>query len=214
MANLFMKLKNTVMADLHEAIDQKERKNPIAMLNEYLRQCEKETEKVRDLVERQHALKDEFVREYNQAKEMAEKRKYQADIAAKAGELALQEFAEREHLHFSDRAIRLEGAMEQAARQLAELEARYEEMKHKLKDMNIRRLELMGRENISRANHRINQVVEAGELKSDNRFRDIETYLDNVENEVNSSYFRNTIDARIAQLEKEFKNQDSQQNAN
>ncbi|CEG25622.1 PspA/IM30 family protein [Bacillus sp. B-jedd] len=213
MANLFTKLKDTIMADLNEVLDKKERNNPIGMLNEYLRQCEKETEKVAKLVERQHALKEEFTREYRQAKEMAEKRKHQADIAAKAGESALQEFAEREHLHFADRAIRLESAMEQAARQLDELEARYEEMKHKLKDMKIRRLELMGRENMSRANHQINQVVEAGEMKSADRFREIESYLDNIENEVNTSYIRNTIDSRIAQLEKDLNNQESRQDA-
>ncbi|WP_409273619.1 PspA/IM30 family protein [Neobacillus sp. SCS-31] len=213
MANLFTKLKNTVMADLHEALDQKERKNPIAMLNEHLRQCEKETEKVRKLVERQHALKEEFSREYHLAKDMASKRKHQADVASKAGELGLQEFAEREYVQYSERAARLEEAIAHATRQHNELEAKYEEMKHKLKDMNIRRLELMGRENMSRANHRISQVVESGELKSENRFREIETYLDTIEHEANNNYIRSTIDARIAQLEKQMKEQEGQQNA-
>ncbi|WP_043931318.1 PspA/IM30 family protein [Bacillus sp. EB01] len=208
MANLFTKLKNTVMADLHEALDQKERQNPVAMLNEYLRQCEKETEKVRNLVERQHALKEEFTREYHLAKEMAEKRSSQADVANLAGEQELYEFANREQMQYTERAVRLEEAIALASRQLNELEAKYEEMKHKLKDMNLRRLELMGRENMSRANHRINQVVDTGEIKSANKFREIESYLDNLEHEVNSSYFRNTIDARIAQLEKDMKSKE------
>lgn len=201
------------MADLHEVLDQKERKNPIAMLNEYLRQCEKETEKVRKLVERQHALKEEFTRENHLAKDMAAKRKHQADVASKAGELNLQEFAEKEYLQYSERASRLEEAIAHATRQHDELEAKYEEMKHKLKDMNIRRLELMGRENMSRANHRISQVVESGEMKSENRFRDIETYLDNIEHEANNNYIRSTIDSRIAKLEKQLKDQEGQQNA-
>ncbi|WP_059172465.1 PspA/IM30 family protein [Bacillus sp. FJAT-27445] len=213
MANLFTKLKNTVMADLHEALDQKEMKNPIAMLNEYLRQCEKETEKVRKLIERQYSLKEEFTREYHLAKEMAEKRKHQADVASQAGEHGLQEFAEREYLQYSERATRLEEAIAHAARQHDELEARYEDMKHKLKDMNIRRLELMGRENMNRANHRISQVVESGEMKSANRFQEIETYLDTIEQKSNNNYIRSTIDARIAQLEKQLKNQDGQQSA-
>ena len=42
--------------------------------------------------------------------------------------------------------------MVQSDKQLVELEQKYEEMKDKLKkDMNIRRLELMGRENVTRA---------------------------------------------------------------
>ena len=67
MANLFSRIKNTVLADLHDALDHKEQKNPIALLNQYLRECEQETEKVRKLLERQYQLKDEFTREYRQA---------------------------------------------------------------------------------------------------------------------------------------------------
>jgi len=66
MTNLFTRIKNTITADLHEALDQKENKNPIAMLNQYLRECEQETEKVRKLLQRQYTLKDEFTREYHQ----------------------------------------------------------------------------------------------------------------------------------------------------
>ena len=84
MTNLFTRFKNTILADLHGALDQKEQKNPIALLNQYLRECEQETEKVRKLVERQYRLKDEFTREYNQASELAAKRKSQADIAITA----------------------------------------------------------------------------------------------------------------------------------
>ena len=57
MANLFSRIKNTVLADLHEALDHKEQKNPIALLNQYLRECEQETEKVRKLLEKQYQFK-------------------------------------------------------------------------------------------------------------------------------------------------------------
>lgn len=43
------------------------------MLNQYLRECEVETEKVRKLVERQYTLRDGFTRELKQAQELAEK---------------------------------------------------------------------------------------------------------------------------------------------
>lgn len=73
MTNLLTRLKNTVMADLNAALDQKEKQNPIALLNQYLRQCEQETEKVGKLVERQATLKDEFAKELAQAVELSEK---------------------------------------------------------------------------------------------------------------------------------------------
>ena len=94
MTNLFTRIKNTITADLHEALDQKEKKNPIALLNEYLRQCEQETEKVRKLLERQYTLKEEFTKEHVQAVELAEKRKRQSEIASQAGEMELYQFAE------------------------------------------------------------------------------------------------------------------------
>ena len=205
MANLFSRIKNSVLADLHEALDHKEQKNPIALLNQYLRECEQETEKVRKLLERQYRLKDEFTREYRQAVDLAAKRKHQAEIASQAGETDLYQFAANEQQRYEDRASRLKEIMEQASRQLVELEQKYEEMKHKLKDMNIRRLELMGRENITRAQHKMNQVLDNQSYSSESysKFQEIDSYLDRLEHQVNSSYYRNTIDSRIAQLEKQ-----------
>jgi lia operon protein LiaH len=211
MTNLFTRIKNTITADLHEAMDQKEKQNPIAMLNQYLRQCEQETEKVRKLLERQYTLKDGFTREYHQAVELAEKRKYQAEIASKAGETELYQFASAEQQQYAERVSRLHASLEQVKGQLGELERKYEEMKHKLKDMHLRRMELMGRENVTRANLCMNQVLAADSYtdKSYSRFKDIENYLDRLEHQVNSSFYRSTIDARIAQLEKEVKLEES-----
>lgn len=204
MTNLLTRIKDTVLADINEVLEEKERKNPIARLNQYLRQCEGETEKVRKLIERQYQLKEEFQREYNQAAELAEKRKAQADIAAKAGESELQHFAMQEGIHYEDRAVRLKESLQNTVAELKNLEQKYEEMKHKLKDMHIRRMELMGQENVTRANHRINQVMnnESYSDKSFSKFSEIESYLDRLENKVNESYNRSTIDSRIAQLEK------------
>lgn len=211
MTNLFTRIKDTVMADLHNALDQKEKKNPISLLNQYLRQCEQETEKVSKLVERQYTLKDEFTREHTQAVQLAEKRKHQAEVASKAGEIELYQFASAEYEQYQSRAERLAASLEQVNAQLGELERKYEEMKHKLKDMHIRRLELMGRENVTRANLRMNQVLESntGEDKASSRFQEIDNYLDRLEQNVNSSFYRSTIDAKIAQLEKDMKLEES-----
>jgi lia operon protein LiaH len=211
MTNLFTRIKNTITADLHEALDQKENKNPIAMLNQYLRECEQETEKVRKLMQRQYTLKDEFTSEYHQAEELAAKRKHQADIASKAGETELSNFAMLEYQQYQVRSNRIKASLDQVIAQLGDLERKYEEMKHKLKDMHLRRMELMGRENVTRANHRINQVLD-GDGYSDqsySRFKEIENYLDRLEHQVNHSFYRNTIDARIAEIEKEMKLEES-----
>ena len=145
MSQLFSRMKQAISADFHDLLDKKEKKNPIAMLNQYLRQCEQETEKVRKLVERQSLLKSEFTREYDQAQQLADKRKHQAEVAKQAGEVELTEFAVQESLQYEQRASRLKDSLQQVEQQLSELVRKYEEMKHKLKDMNIKRMELMGR---------------------------------------------------------------------
>ena len=208
---LFNRIKNTIAADLHEVLDQKEQKNPISVLNQYLRQCEQEVEKVRKLVERQHILKDEFTREYTEATKLAEKRKHQAEIATKAGEKELYEFAYQEQIQYEERSARLKQSLEGASQHLLELEKKYEEMKHKLKDLYIKRMELMGRENMARAHYKMNQVVDSTSHtnKSEASFREMESYLERLEQQVNSAYYRNTIDSRITQLEKEMKKEES-----
>lgn len=211
MSNLFTRIKNSITTDVHEMLDEKEQKNPIAVLNRYLRDCEKEVEKVRKLVERQYILKEAFTKEHNEAGHLAEKRKYQVDIATKAGEEELMEFAIQEQSHYEERAQRLKISLEQATSHLYELEQKYEAMKHKLKDMHIKRMELMGRENITRAHHRMNQMLEGnndtGNIGS--HFDEMDRYLDRLEHQANSQYYRNTIDSRIAQLEKTLKNQEN-----
>ncbi|WP_096155067.1 MULTISPECIES: PspA/IM30 family protein [Bacillus] len=206
MTTLFTRIKNTIAADFHDALDKKEQKNPIALLNQYLRDCEKEVEKVQKLVERQQVLKDEFHKELKEANHFAEKRSHQAMVAENAGESELAEFATRESLQYKDRALQLEQSLQNIKKDLSDLEQKYEMMKHKLKDMYIKRMELMGRENVARANYKMNKVVESNDINSaDAQFDDMDNYMTRLEHQVNTSYLQNTIDARIAQLEKEQK---------
>lgn len=204
MANLFARIKDSISADMHDLLDQKEEKNPMSLLNRYLREGEREAEKVRRLVERQHCLKDEFTREYQEALEKATKRKYQSEIAQKAGEESLYEFAIKEKEAFLIRSERLKGARDEAVGELEKLEQQYESMKYKLKEMHLKRMEMMGRENIARANYTINNVMDQSNEKACSRFNDIEMYLNNLEQKVNSAYFKETFDSKISQLERKL----------
>lgn len=209
MSSLFTRLKNSLAADFHDLLDQKEQKNPIALLNQYLRQCEQETDRVRKLVERQYMLTEEFTKEYREAKAHAEKRQKQADLAQQAGESDLYEFAVSEYKRYEERASRLNEAKSAAIRELEALEQKFEEMKHKLKDMYVKRMELMGRENIARAHRGMNRVLDPGSgVKPGLRFDEMERYLERLEHQVNTDYHLNTIDERFAQLEKQGKNEE------
>ncbi|WP_102346360.1 PspA/IM30 family protein [Bacillus sp. Marseille-P3661] len=205
MTNIIKRIKDAIAADLHDLLDEKEEKNPIAKLNQYLRQSEAETEKVRKLVERQYRLKEEFTKEYNFALDMSNKRKYQAEIAQQAGEEDLNNFAMKEYEEYKGRSERMKALSEEASEQFTTLEQKYEEMKHRLKDMHIKRMELMGRENMARAHYQINNVIEQSGDKPYSRFNEIDQYIQNLEHKVNSAYYRNTFDSKIDQLERAMK---------
>jgi lia operon protein LiaH len=205
MANLFKRMKESISQDLHELLDEKEQHNPIAKLNHYLRESEAETEKVRQLVARQYRLKEEFTREYEQAGQMAAKRREQAAIAQKAGEETMMQFAVKEATKYEERTSQIKTALNEAVQQLETLEEKYEEMKHRLKDMQLRRMELMGRENTARAHYHFNQAAKDQANDSYSRFSEIDQYIKNIEHKVNSSYYYNTFDSKIAELEKRLK---------
>ncbi|MFC3039744.1 PspA/IM30 family protein [Virgibacillus xinjiangensis] len=202
--NIFTRIKDSLSADLHDMMDRKEQKNPIAALNQYLRQSEQETEKVRRLIGRQHKLKEEFTREYLKAQDLADKRARQADIAEKAGETDMQEFAWKEQEEYQARADRMKASRDEAISELETLEQKYEYMKHRLKDMHLRRMELMGRENVAHANHQINKVVDDASDHSFSKFEEMERYIEGLEHKVNSAHYRSTFDSKIAKLEKEL----------
>lgn len=204
MVSLFKRIRNNVLADLHEVIDEKEKKNPIALLNQYLRDSELEVKKVEKLIERHQLLKEEFHRELKSAEFMANKRSKQAEIAQNANETKLYEMALQEQVQYEERVAQLKQSYDNAVSQLDDLEQKYREMKLKIKDMNMKRLELMGRENIARVNQKINQTLNNADVGyAYSRFEEIEHYIENLESRINASYERSSFDARIAKLQQQ-----------
>ncbi|WP_010632037.1 PspA/IM30 family protein [Sporolactobacillus vineae] len=207
MSNLLTRIKDSISSDINELLDQKEQKNPIAMLNQHLRLCEKEVKRVRDRIDRQYLLKDTFIREYHQAAEMAEKRGRQAEIARQASEQGLQEFALKEKEDYAQKAERIKAALDNCVRQLEQLEEKFADMKRRLKDMYLKRMELMSRENIASANSHMDRVIHPGQAfgQSFSIFEESELYLERLENKVNTEDQHNTIDARIRRIQRELK---------
>ena len=206
MANLLTSIKNSVEADLHELMDKQEEMNPISRLNHYLRQSEREVEQVQRLIQRQYRLKEEMKRELTVAKDMAEKRKQQASIAKEAGNVSeLYGFAIREQAVYEERAAKVEHLLVQIDVDLKQLEAKFALMKQKLKDMHIKRLELMGRENIAKVHHKMDNLMESSKSAADQPSLELDDYLTQIETRVKSNYYEATIDSRIAEIEKDLK---------
>ncbi|GGM33210.1 hypothetical protein GCM10011351_19090 [Paraliobacillus quinghaiensis] len=203
MANIFTRVKDTVVADFHQLLDQKEQKHPMAHLNQYIRNCEEEVKKLKVLIEKQYKIKQEYSRELQQAKTMLAKRTRQADLAEEMNEAQLLEEATEEKQKYEARVEQLTEMNNQNYEQLEQIEAKYVEMKHKLKDLYVKRLELKGRENVARVHKGMNKVLHTELVaKSESKFQEVEDYIQRLEQQVTTEARLHTLDARFADLEK------------
>ncbi|MFY0742064.1 PspA/IM30 family protein [Solibacillus sp. FSL W7-1472] len=202
MKNLFTKFKYSIQADLHDMFDKKVDKNPIKMLNHYIREAEKQTEETGKLLSRQAQLKKELELQLSQTIEMLEKREKQLQLALSTEEAELIAFAQEEVTAYTARKHALLASIDAANTEYFALERKFETMKHKIKDMKVRQLQLMGKENVVRANHQMDKV-----LTSDNagNFDELSTYIDELSQNIERKYEITTFEARLAQLEKEQK---------
>jgi len=204
MNSLWNRFKYSVQADLHTVLDKKESKNPIAMLNQYIREAEKQTDSIGKLLERQSALKTELQKELAEAEKMADKRRSQLELAQTAGEEDLIAFAEEEIAAYDTRAAELSESVMETAYELISLERKFEEMKHKVKDMKVRQLQLMGKENVTRAHHRMDKVIspENADIKMAS-IDDMKKYIENLGGKIEREYETSSMDRRLETLEKE-----------
>ncbi|KPN96441.1 PspA/IM30 family protein [Lysinibacillus sp. ZYM-1] len=197
--NLFQRFRYTVEADLHQLFDKKEQKNPIAMLNQYIREAEKQTEQTGKLLERQGQLKEKLEQEYKQNAELLAKRESQLTLAQTSGEQDLIDFATDEVTAYTVRNHTLQASIEASTREYFELERKFETMKHKIKDMKVRQLQLMGKENVTRAHHQMDGMIAKN---NEANFEDLEAYIDKLAYQIDKDHEVTTFEARFAELEK------------
>lgn len=197
--NLFQRFKYTIEADLHQLFDKKEQKNPIAMLNQYIREAEKQTEQTGKLLERQGQLKEKLEQEFKQNAELLAKRESQLKLATTSGEQDLIDFASDEVAAYTARNNTLQASIEASTREYFELERKFETMKHKIKDMKVRQLQLMGKENVTRAHHQMDGMIAKNNKTN---FEDLESYIDKLSYQIDKDHEVTSFESRLAQLEK------------
>lgn len=203
MNSLWNRFKYSVQADLHTLFDKKETKNPIAMLNQYIREAEKQTDSIGKLLERQSTLQTELQKELSEAEKMADKRRSQLELAIVAGEQDLIAFAEEEISAYDTRAAELSESVMETAYELISLERKFEEMKHKVKDMKVRQLQLMGKENVTRAHHRMDEVISPKNADSNmGTIGEMKKYIENLGGKIEREFETSSMDRRLQSLEK------------
>lgn len=216
MTTLWKRFKYAFEADLHSAFDKKEQKNPIAMLNQYIREAEKQTEQTGRWVERQSQLKMQFEKELKETNDMLEKRSKQAELARQTNEVELISFADQEVAAYANRAEVLQASISRTTEELFGLEQKYEEMKHKVKDMKVRQLQLMGKENVTRAHHQMDRVLQPESTKNGEKcllaFHEMEQYIERLGQRIDQQHEISTMQRRLDMLEVDLeKNEQTKQ---
>lgn len=201
MTNLFNRFKYQIQADLHYFFDKKATKNPVSLLNQYIREAEAQTNDTGKLLERQGQVKVELEKELALTNEMLEKRTKQLQLAEQTEETDLITFAKEEVETYSARKHQLLVSIDANARDYFELERKYEIMKHKVKDMKVRQLQLMSKENVTRAHYQMDKVIHQNEQTSES-IDELNDYIENLATNIDRQYEVTTFEARLAQLEK------------
>ena len=203
MNSVWNRFKYTVQADLHAVLDKQEKKNPIALLNQYIVEAEKQTASVGKLLERQGQLKIALEKEYAEAASMVDKRRTQLQLAEATGEEDLVTFAKTEIHAYETRAADLAGTITESEQELLSLERRFEEMKHKVKDMKVRQLQLMGKENVTRANRRMDTFISPEQMdKQISSVEEMNSYIENLDQKISNAYETSSMERRLESLEK------------
>lgn len=65
--------------------------------------------------------------------------------------------------------------------------------------MKVRQLQLMGKENVTRAHHKMDEVLKS---KDESEFDDLSAYIENLADKIEQDYERTQLEARLAGLEK------------
>ena len=207
MTTLWDRFKFAVATDLDAIVAKKEEKNPLALLNRYITEAEKQTTATGKWVERQAQLNGKLEKELAEASAMLDKRQNQLELAQASGESDLADFAAMEVQAYSDRVKTLQQNLDENIAELTGLEHRYEEMKHKVKDMKVKQLQLMGKENATRAHHQMDKVL-SPELVAERigSFDDMASYITTLGAKVEERHERSAMERRLESLEKNSAN--------
>ncbi|WP_062109044.1 PspA/IM30 family protein [Bacillus niameyensis] len=206
MNQFFEKVKSTIMSDLQTVSEvATDKKDPVSLLNKYLRESEAEVTKAEKLIERQRILTEEFKKELKLAQDLADKRREQGKIAMNAGAEDLAEIALRYQAQAEEQVERLTRSYETAIEQLSELEQKHEEMKLKVKDMHFKRMELMGQENVLSMKEKMNKLLDETEFgETADRIDTLQRSMKQQENDMDDEYAITIFDAKVKEIAKEM----------
>ncbi|MCY8979474.1 stress responsive protein LiaH [Bacillus halotolerans] len=162
------RMRDMFVASVHEGLDKLE--NPKVMLNQYVRDMESDIAKAKQTIVKQHTIAFQFKKKYEEANEVAGKRKNQAQLAFDAGEEELAKKALTEMKYLEGKASEHKASYEQASSQLDELKEQLATLETRLQDVKDKKQALIARANAAKAKEHMNATFD--KIDSESAYRE------------------------------------------
>ncbi|HJV44980.1 MAG TPA: PspA/IM30 family protein [Bacillota bacterium] len=154
---IFRRVRDITLAAVNEMLDHVE--DPIAMLNQYMRDMENEISEAEVAVARQVAMEKKWAATLTELRDRVAKRERQADLAISTGEDEIARLALSDKLVTEQKVEEYQGIYETAQQQTAKLRDQLQELKEKYYEMRNKRSILMSRANVAQATEKMNQAI-------------------------------------------------------
>jgi phage shock protein A len=151
---LFKRVKNVILADLHDFVDQLE--DPISMTKQYLRELEDQIEKAQLALSQQFAVEHRYEQLIQQAKEMIEKRARQAKLAVEREEETIAKMALQEKIAYEKKLSFYQQQYETLKEKTTYLSEQLKQLKEKYEELKVKQLDLIARAHAAKAIKDIN----------------------------------------------------------
>ncbi|WP_017755520.1 PspA/IM30 family protein [Calidifontibacillus oryziterrae] len=154
---IFKRVRDITVASINDMLDKVE--DPVAMLNQYLRDLESEISKAEIAVSRQVAIEKKWKTLVNEFEERVTKRNRQAELAVDHGDekIARQAIADKQFAE--SRLTEYRALFESAKQQVAILLGQLKELKDQYYELRNKKLSLVSRANAAKAIKDMNQAL-------------------------------------------------------
>lgn len=154
---IFKRVRDITVASIHEMLDKVE--DPVAMLNQYLRDLESEISKAELAVSRQVAIEKKWKALVEEFEQRAEKRSRQAELAINHGDENIARQAIEDKQFSEAKAQEYHALYENTKEQVATLLDQLKELKDKFYELRNKKFHLVSRANVAKAVKDINQAL-------------------------------------------------------
>lgn len=166
---VFQRMKDLTKASMHDWLDKLE--DPIVMINQYIRDMEKEIHEAEVTVAKQMTAERRMKQRLDESIRLSAEREGQAELALRGGNEELARKLLEDKVQFARQAEELSALHGQAYAQVAELTAQLHEMKEEYYKLRNKRNELAARAQMAKARKQMAQVSALHTIESGNASR-------------------------------------------